>query len=94
MYTVDMVHRFCQLADKKLQVCYPPHMLFNMIFGVSFVKVTHYDNLKAWTHTNHHALAQCEAAGHTLQGHWCYYLAARQETLGVKSKMKVRKLVH
>ena len=92
MYTVDMVQGFKQLSDKRLSRAHSLPTLFQLVFGVPFVKPTYYDNLKAWTKSHHGLLEESERAGRCQAGLWSSYLAARRQALGERSKVKVRRV--
>ena len=89
MYIVDMVQGFKQLSNKRLSCMHSLPTLFQLVFGVPFVKPTYYDNLKAWTKSHHSLLEESECAGHCQAGLWSSYLAARRQALGERSKVKV-----
>ncbi|KIK35162.1 hypothetical protein CY34DRAFT_17204 [Suillus luteus UH-Slu-Lm8-n1] len=78
MYTVDMAIGFQQMAIPKLCSFYGQEQLFRLIFGdTPFVKTTYHDNHKAWHETELTVLETHKLAGHTEDGLWANYLAAR-----------------
>ncbi|KAG2114124.1 hypothetical protein DEU56DRAFT_919623 [Suillus clintonianus] len=72
---------------------YPQDELFNLVFGVPFVRATYHQNRSAWANSERvpslaSILRGHERAGRTLDGLWTCYLASRRHVLGEKSKKK------
>lgn len=90
MYTCDMVVGFRQMNSPVLRKHYPQEELFNLVFGVPFVRATYHQNRSAWANSKHVAsiLRGHELAGRSVDGLWTCYLASRRHALGEKSKKK------
>ncbi|KAG1786127.1 uncharacterized protein HD556DRAFT_1449982 [Suillus plorans] len=91
MYTCDMLVGFHQMDSPVLRKHYPQDVLFNLVFGVPFVRATYHQNCSAWANSQPLAplaaiLRGHECAGRTLEGLWTCYLASRRHVLGEKSK--------
>lgn len=93
MYTCDMLVGFRQMDSPVLRKHYPQDELFNLVFGVPFVRATYHQNHSAWANSQPVVplaaiLRGHERAGRTLEGLWTCYLASRRHALGEKSKKK------
>ncbi|KAF8832966.1 hypothetical protein BDN67DRAFT_1018130 [Paxillus ammoniavirescens] len=81
MYTTNMTAGFRQMDDKQLRSDHSQQELFELIFGVPWVKGTYHDNHRAWVNTNHTVLTQFEQAGHDIMLHGGRLLVKRAKSL-------------
>jgi hypothetical protein len=93
MYTCDMLVGFRQMDSPVLRKHYPQDELFDLVFGVPFVRATYHQNHSAWVNSQRvpslaKILRAHERAGRKLDGLWTCFLSERRHVLGEKSKKK------
>jgi hypothetical protein len=93
MYTCDMLVGFRQMDSPVLRKHYPQDELFDLVFGVPFVRATYHQNHSAWANSQRvpslaKILRTHERAGRNLDGLWTVFLSERRHVLGEKSKKK------